>query len=411
MSTLVAPASHSNPIPIEINRLRIDLTIRLALIASGWFLFLLWSPSGLLGQRAAPAANSSATQPYLTPNAIKLAQQLREPCDQSFENWVFDDLIELLAKNYQVTIWIDRRIPIDTLVTRGENTKSPSLQTMLEQMAMQVDGELAMLDNVAMIVPLGHRDGIERAYWQLVVGDKNGRWSKPTKDPFDWSQATSPTDIANRFFKKYPMLETKELQELALEHDLWPARRFQSTCPIAIALCLLSGFDLTLERNGNYFSMASLERNGTDNHVVWGYDPMSLSNKMSPADSDAWNTRWPSAKRKSNIAKKSVEISAPPSAHRELASFLLPPRSPTATTGQKVLSGRIQSELEEVLRVLSVNSKITFQPLPLPPKLAKIVIEMELDKATLDDILKKLESQSGITFRQRGNMVDMTFPK
>jgi hypothetical protein len=69
-------------------------------------------------------------------------------------------------------------------------------------------------------------------------------------------------------------------------------------------------------------------------------------------------------------------------------------------------TARLQGTLAEVLQSLADSQGIQFHPWPLPESLAAMRIDVETNKASIDELLEKIGAASKVSFRRDRLKVD-----
>ncbi|HUP79495.1 MAG TPA: hypothetical protein VM260_13165, partial [Pirellula sp.] len=113
------------------------------------------------------AFSQSTTHPYLSVSAIAIQQSLQAPCEQVVQNASLESLLDSISSAYEISIWCDRRIARDTLVT--VERRDGLLEDFLNRAIEKVDAVLIPLAGVLLVAPKSERDAIEAAYWRLTV--------------------------------------------------------------------------------------------------------------------------------------------------------------------------------------------------------------------------------------------------
>ena len=348
----------------------------------------------------------SSSHPFLTPQAVAVQQLLQAPCEQGSDPKSIESLLDGISLAYEMPIWCDRRIARDLVVTMER--REESLGSYLNRSISQVDAVLIPLSGVILVCPKKHADEIETAYWKLSASRTANLLRTLGAKPFGWPDGSVVSEILKEFELRCAPDSKWNVQ---IERDIWRAFEFpKTTASTSICICLLSGFDLCLsEQNGNaeLVPIASL---GTQ--VEWNYSKEDVR-KIGESAWKAWRTQWPDAEVTKTTKPDGWRVSATPASHRELIGPLIPkkkwdkPKASEVGVDQKTFSGPLEGELERVLRSLAAQTKLDFYPFPLPASLESKRVQLKLDKAKLDDILKEITNQCGVRFRRDGKRVEI----
>lgn len=315
-----------------------------------------------------------------------------------------ESLIETIAKESKVTIWIDRRVPKDTriderILNAGESNES--LESFLNRVAHAAQAAIAILDGVVVICPTDQRDTIEFAYWYLA-SSASSKLAK--QESFQWATGATPESIWQTFCDRFGI---QLAAPPVLEHDLWKAYSFDRVPLAAICVCLLSSFDSSIEADNGGWRATKLSPEKSV--VKWTYKSDELK-RLGTEHTRNWRKRWPQVE----ISQPENTVIASVTAHRELVRPLMHLKAPTGKPKSIEYKGRLtgdlSGDLEIAIRSIAAKTKIEFYPLPLPPQLASKQVVVQLKNNSLDETLDLVAKASGIQFRKTGNRIEILLP-
>lgn len=354
-------------------------------------------------------AQDIKSHPCLSDPAIAVQQTLQAPFDQPVEN-TFESFLEIVAAEYKLNIWCDRRIAKDTVIRL--DASNTILKSAMESAVREVEAAMVPTAGVLMIVPKNLESQIAGADWRMSMSKNAGRMNQLDSKPFAWADATEPSKIIADYFLRYPAAGSEILE---IERDLWKGFEFRKTTPAAIGLCLLSGFDYCLEETEGTIRVGALTELTTDENqgsaVEWTYRKDALQ-KFGKEHWQAWRKQWPDVAVSGLGKSGDFRVEASVVAHRELVRPLVPTKKylPNNSAASR-FTGRLNAELEAVLMAFGAKAKVEFTPLPLPPKIATLVIDVNLNNHTLDEALKLIGQQADLTFQRTGQKVEIILPK
>lgn len=361
---------------------------------AGWFL----AAVGLWVMTDVAIAQSPA-HPYQTANAIVLAGRLKGPCLQRVERVGAREQIESWSLEHQVQIWLDRRIASDTVVSI-DPADDRSLLQALNELCEQLGAELAIIDRVVMIVPPERAAGIEGDYWKLLLAHPSAAWCRPEKRPWAWSDGDTVESIWSGWQQRFRMeiAEDPARPPLDFERDRWRRFQWENTTPLAIGMCLLSGFDRSLESDDQGLRVVAALSPLEPQPVAWLYrDEIT---KVGKEGWTAWRQRWPNAavSKLDTNTTATWKIVAPVAAHRELVAPLAPiPTKPAnVDRTRKRFTGRYRGELQRILVGFANQMSLELQTPTLPMALARMEIDIAFQDVSVEEIAKKISIASGL---------------
>lgn len=345
------------------------------------------------------AMAQSPTHPYRSASAIALAGRLKSPCLQRVERVGVREQFEAWSIEHQVLIWLDRRIASDTIISMDAADSRSLLQALLE-VCQQLDAELAIIDRIVMIVPQERAAGIEWAYWKSLIDQPNAAWCRPDKQTWAWSDGATAKSIWSDWQQRYRLqiLEDSASPPLDFERDRWQRFQWENTTPLAVGLCLVSGFDRVLESDGQGLRIAATAPPPAPEPVAWLYrDEISKVGKEAWIN---WRQQWPNAEvfKLESDSLATWKIVAPVAAHRELMAPLAPiPLKPaTVERDRKRFTGRYRGELQRILAGFANQMSLELQTPSLPLALARMEIDIAFQELSVQEIAKKISIESGL---------------
>jgi len=281
----------------------------------------------ILGASHRAVAQSPTLHPYRTPGAIALCGQLKTispDSGSSIELPLLDWIASSLVRD-QIPIWLDRRIPSD-IELRLEIPSEQTCYAVLQNVAREIDAEVACVDRWVALVPVGFASRVEWAYWNSMTS-QNTRLRTPVKNAIAWNDGTDTRQIWKSFLQSSGIPVASPSPLIDSEPDVWRAFRFEQTNAAAIATLLLSGFDQRLEYSADRPPTIESLSEAVIPTVAFQYS--SEIPKIGKQAWQDWRARWQELKvdRLENSAgpnRDIWEILAPVAAHRELVDPLTP---------------------------------------------------------------------------------------
>jgi hypothetical protein len=320
-------------------------------------------------------------------------QRLQSPLDDQIDG-AFGYAIDTLSRLYDLPMWVDRHIAKDDMVTVEPNKES--LEFWLERMANRVDSQVIILDNLVFIAPNSIADSLSLAYWELKTSKIPGEWNKVDNPGLSWSHGSSSIEVSNALcqFAKLDNAWTSNV-----EHDHWPEHSFSKVTRLAIATSVLGSLGKKLRIADEKASVVPLVAKGAQlQPVPWKYTPSQMV-QIGRDHWIAWKTGNPTA-----VVQKEGEswlISASPEAHRALVRPLIPTKKWIRPKLKVPLySLKLQGSLEKMLPELAMKLKLDIFPLPLPEKIGKREVMIDVKDATVDVMLREIGKAGGIEFRK-----------
>jgi hypothetical protein len=261
-------------------------------------------------------AQGMPSHPQLRTPIVAIHQTLQAPSEQLVE-CSLESLLEIIAAEYKISLWCDRRIAKDTLVRL--EPRSETLESLLNRALKEVDAGLVPLDGVLMVAPLSRCDAIEAAHWRLVQSRAASALLNVDSKPFSWPNGTVASQVIESYQSRFlPRVTMPE----SIEHDIWKAFEFRKATPATIGICLFTSFDLCLADEHGTLQVIDLPIESPSDeqacYVEWVYPAETIKKLATDKDKlRLWKAHWPKATTAKNKNGDMV-IQATVSAHREL---------------------------------------------------------------------------------------------
>jgi hypothetical protein len=333
----------------------------------------------------------SQEHPYLGSTTVATHQRLQSPLDDQIDG-AFGYAMDTLSRLYDLPMWVDRHIAKDDMVTVEPNKES--LEFWLERMADRVDSQVIILDNLVLIAPNSIADSLSLAYWELKTSKIPREWNKVDNPGLSWSHGSTSIDVSNALchFAKLDNGWTSNV-----DHDHWPEHSFSKVNRLAIATSVLGSLGKKLRIKDEKASVVPLVVQGAQlQPVPWKYTPSQMV-QIGREHWIAWKTDNPTA-----VVQKQGEswlISASPKAHRSLVRPLIPTKK-WIRPKSNLYSLKLQGSLEKMVPELAMQLKLDISPLPMPEKIGKRQVMIDVKDATIDVMLREIGNAGGIEFRK-----------
>jgi hypothetical protein len=345
--------------------------------------------------------------PYRTPSSIALATSLQRPIPPSADQQPVLEWIAQCKAAFSVPVVLDRRLPSDRVIAISDKVRT--LDEAIQEIAIQMHAEVAVLEGTIVIVPPGYAARLESTYWLLASSDIPRKWLRQEKDVIAWEQGAHSRDVLQQFLVRYPI---RGLQIDSIEHDVWGAASWEQTTPLVVAITLLSGFDLRPVPAESDVAVSPIDLNALPEVFDWEYgDEITRLGKERWL---AWRSRWSDVevKRLERNGKTFWAIRAPATAHRELVQPLAPPPKITAPSDRSTsrFTGRFRGELQAILTNLAKQRQLELELSDLPSKTLRKEMDVAFEQATFEELLNQIGSESGLTIRSDGKRLKVTVP-
>jgi hypothetical protein len=346
--------------------------------------------------------SAQSIHPYRTTGAISLAQKLFSPYARASNRMLLTSLLREIAIEYELDVWIDRRIATDTLISLSG--REATLGEAIQAIAEQANAAVAHVDNLILLVPPDRLDSVEAAHWELSTSKSIGSAGWGDRCSMSWIDGSEPRELIDQFATKYRVTLPAEL---VIEHDLWRGWDFRPTLPSAVSVCLLSGFDLRIDSSTDSPSVVPIKKEFPA-PVVWIYRDEILT--IGSDRLKEWKKRWPAAAvKKLEGNQKAWEVACSASAHRDLVASLIPKKKweRPKSNETKLYTGEYRGPLQSILDALAAQTKLQLESTSLPDRIARQEIEVQFEKATIDDVLKAIGEKAGIKLQRRGQKLEI----
>jgi hypothetical protein len=335
------------------------------------------------------------SHPYLTKEFFTIYQRLQAPWEQQFDNTLAESYLAI-SSAYGVTIWIDPSLPRDKQIS--VDSSKALLADMLDETADAVNGAIVPIEGMILVVPKDRADAIRTQYWKNRTSRAGNVWSKMEATAFEWESGAPTKTIASNFARRFK-LNTKWIDEL--ESDLWPAFTFPKQSPLAIATCLFSGMERSLDLNATPPVVVPLQGSEKSDHRVgWKYTKEQIK-LLGTNHCKAWKAKNPSAEINEEAGQWTIV--AKPSEHLDLVKPLIPKvtyQIPTIENSK--FQGELQGTLGNILASVAKQTKLEFVPWPLPDAVGKRDVKVKYNNATIDKLLEELGKAGRVKFKRQG---------
>jgi hypothetical protein len=345
--------------------------------------------------------------PYQTPQAIALASALQAEFPTGNGPIPLQDLIQQWNVAYSIQVWLDRRIPSDTTITAID--RSTTVRDSIEKTAEQIGADIAIVDGVIMFAPKGFAPCLEAAYWSLTISEIPRTWFRVQDTVLTWEDGAESTDVLIAFAAKYPLQDFRPEQ---IEHDVWAGADRQRTSPVVVAIGLLANFDLQPNALGKAVVVEPIKPASAQPLFAWEY--RGEINQLGKDRWERWRNRWSDAEveRIGSGTKASWRIRAPAVAHRELVEPLAPSPKKTVPPDRSNVrySGKYRGELQAILKSVAKQGNLELELPDLPQPVLRQELDLAFEQSTLEEILDRIGSASGLQVKRDGNQLRVTAP-
>jgi hypothetical protein len=168
--------------------------------------------------------------------------------------------------------------------------------------------------------------------------------------------------------------------------------------------CLLSGFDCTLQADSkNQWQIGPMPE-VTDVEFIYGKQLQKIPVKRV----QEWRTKWPASKV-ATLLNRSISITAPVAAHRELMAAanenLIPQQKATQRFDDARFTLAYQGEVGKLLEALTKQLELKILPWPLPPSQITQRIQIDVKEVSIDELLNSISSQINTSVVRDGKTV------
>ena len=335
------------------------------------------------------ALSQEMTNPLSLAQIAALRKKLDAPCAQSKENVAFRAAIQDLEDAFKITIWIDRRVDLDCLVSL--KAEKQSLEKSIDALAEELKASVAWIDRILYIAPRDHVDRIESSYWTLFRALPEADRRK--KLSLKWPELT----VASQPILAFAESTGRRVEGLdTIEYDLWRAKSLDECNEAAIWTALLAGFDRTLVLNesSGSFVVRPIENNGL---VIQEYGPKQID----PKRWTSWKKDWPDAKVQKNKSGNWM-VQAAPRSHREL---FMPTRYDAKSKSRsndesldkkRFTSSSMKGRLQDILTYLREKNDLEIEPWPLPGNWSDRPLDLSFRDLSIDELLEKISNAASL---------------
>ncbi|MEO8268700.1 MAG: hypothetical protein ABI557_03205, partial [Aureliella sp.] len=195
------------------------------------------------------------------PSSRAVQSALQAPARVFWDQTPLRKGLQELSQQFNVTIWLDRDIDPNQLVTStaADVPRDASLQKTLEHIASVANAEPGLIENVVYIGPKERVSRLQRAAVELHDRlCRAGDGPRPaTLRELQWAELATPTDLLRGIESNWKIEIAGELP-----HDLFHAGQFLQPTTLATQVTvLLGGFEREVEwLQGNRFRIGPLQQ-------------------------------------------------------------------------------------------------------------------------------------------------------
>lgn len=332
--------------------------------------------------------------------------ELDEPLVASWSNAPLRTVLNSLAKQRRVAIWLDRRVDPDKLVDFAP--RDLPLRDALDQLAEHVLCKTAVVDSVLYVGParstanLATLAAVKRAEVQRLP---KGRSTKLlVAKPSQWPERAEPRTLVQQLLDEAEVAATN--RDEAVTHDLWPARDLPPLPWCDRLTLMLAGFGATFE-----FS----EDGRTIGFVPWP-DKISYERSYSVTGDaktklEALRTRYPDAELR--LTGSQLAVKGRFEDHEQIARLLRGDsvaRKVKTTTGagKKTFTLNVERQpLGPLAKTLAerLSLQIEFDP-GLEARQGDL-ITFKVTEASVEEVWAALAKSAGINAQVQGTKVTL----
>jgi hypothetical protein len=333
------------------------------------------------------SAQPSTTHPFLGSSIVATQQILKSPNEIVSPSTSLQKLVDQVSQAHKLGIWVDRRVVRDRQIRLQSN--GLTVGQVLENAANQVEAKVVPMDGCVAIVPLAKFDAYASAYWELstILSAKPGQ-AKSIR--FGWEEGTESQEILRNFFGKIGITRL----DIQVPWDIWRTFEFANASAASVSVCILGGFDLVLvESNGTWTTEPMMRRyqdsSNRSKPFAWNYSSSEID-RIPVSYRESWRKRWPEAEIAKTAKPVGSTVLASAASHLDLVKPLIPEAKPKPKPKVIELSGTIQGTASGVLQSLAKSYQLSFDPMSLPPKSGEREFSLQVDKVSLDDLIRKI---------------------
>lgn len=334
----------------------------------------------LIGQEPPPLRLETQRRSY---------QLLTTPTSLLKKNSPLRETLASIALQASLTLWLDRRVDPDLLVDL--TARDQPLGEILHDLASRTSTSFGMIESTLYWGPAGSGPRIEAAHWQLLCDHPELR----PRTSFSWEPISEPSQLLQK------LAANESLRWISLdpiEHDLWNEGHMESTTRAGLLTLMLAGFESTVQVQSSDQPIPLQIVPLPETSEVSASYPASPRSKV-----EAFLKSHPHSKAR--VDSGAIQLVGPAADHRDWVWGVpskTAPRSPPGSDplAKQRFTARLQGTLAEVLQSLADSQGMQFQPWPLPESLAAMRIDVETDKASIDQLLEKIGAASRLSFRR-----------
>ncbi len=335
----------------------------------------------------------------------KATQSLRSPARFLWNEQALRDAVAGVGKAYSLTIWIDRRIdPTQSIsyspqagIAGSELWPRDSLGARLEQALRSHGVHTGLAENVLVV---GHHEDVVRMQAAAVrlhdaIHRLNPQLASEAR-PLQWQELTTPQQLIDQLAKQWGVTIQGDLP-----HDLMHAGKFQEATTLATQLALVcGGFSLEVVTNGpRSFALQPIQ-----DEPVW--TAVYPRNQLLFNELSAVRKRFPEG----NVRTRNDLYTVQGDTNFHLAVQASQPAVRTGKVSERATwSFQIaNAPVEAIMNNLAsgIDLEIIWDP-SCTDEQKRQLINLQVDEAALDELLKKVCDAAGLTFVRQGEKVTL----
>lgn len=332
-----------------------------------------------------------------------LTSSLTQPVSFAMRDVPLRQLLEQFDQTYQVATLLDRRI--DPLQTVELAARNQPLGQALEQLARSIQAQVCPVETTLYIGPehtagrLATQVAILRQSAERLSPAARARWL--AKRPLQWDELARPAELIQQLEEQ---LERPIQLSEQVVHDLWPGGQLPDLTLVARLSLVLAGFDASFE----------IQPDGSARVVPMPPRPQLTRRYPLPAARrgavESLRQSFPQAqlswRRGELTATGSIEL------HEQIEQLMQPTRAAPATRrpeprgAQKLYQLQVrQQTIAAIVQQIETSLGLQFQ---VPPELTSRLqqrVSLDIQDATLDQLLGHLFGAADLAFERQGNVV------
>lgn len=346
----------------------------------------------------------SADEPWAWRTGSSFLRQLETPVAFTWQSHALRPALLDLARNQQVAIWLDRRVdpgqPMDIAVGNR------SLLAALRYVAEAIGCELSVLDSVIYLGPpetsrkLATLAALRREEVKALPPASRSRFEH--SQVWRWEELATPKHLLEELAQEGSI----RLYEVdRLPHDLWASGDYPAL-PLGDRLTLLlAGFEMTYEiaRDGTALRPIPIpaEVSIVREHALGTFDETVIAQTLASVPATKFEVRG-----KKLTVHGTIEV------QDQIARLLRGERTPTTAEvreGKKVYDLTVENQpAGAIIKLIAEREKLTIKVSPeLVDKLNNQRVSLNVQKASLEQLLERTLKPLGINYRLNGSSLEL----